>query len=214
LRTVDKVRHIHHSIEEWDWLNPERKAYSDKAYISYPTSLRMWSEDMFQAHFCGCLCNVPATLQLAQGELRNNLRLKTISVQPNFWFRAQTPVGDCIRDNCYEVYMWNHIAYFRARVAAAIYDIGNSPYELLDWGWNKIRLKWYNGFTPGGIPCLVLELYSWHYNDWYLVHTFYHEDNLWKDSAINRVGFASTLFYPEEDYEMWWDDTEIWKITP
>ncbi|GAH92036.1 unnamed protein product [marine sediment metagenome] len=201
-----KLLAAHHTVADWDFQQGSQYRSLDATYfISEPTSLKLgpppvnWPDTV--------LCRIPATQLLPQGEVRTWMRVHMVACYPAV-FRNQHALGGADDQNC----------YFLQQAAAAVYlyrMVGGfstlcdqtTGYFAIDT-WLHYRTVWYNGKTPGEVPALCVDYYREIAGEWIkLGNTMYDTVNMFKDSAINRVGFHAFL-YPNT--YSWFDDTEIW----
>ncbi|MBA7543757.1 hypothetical protein ES705_36097 [subsurface metagenome] len=202
----DKLPAEHHSIADWDFeRGAEYRSLADDFFISAPTSLKFSGAP---APFGGVvLCRIPATLVLPQGEIRNWKRATRISSSVAN-FRNQKPLGDADSQNCYYLATLETTIKLH-RFVAGVHTLLDSTLcpDVIDT-WIHYSIIWYNGFTPGSAAALCVDVYLEIAGEWVKQgDTMYDTDNLWKDSAINRVGFRPGVWAGTSE---WWDNTEIW----
>ena len=204
----DKIAAVHHSIEDWDFQQDATyRSLANDYYISEPTSLKFSSSPgLLHNTF---LCRIPATLNVAQGEVRTWLRRSHDIHGPSpAVFRNQAPLGTSDNSNCYHVWL------VAGRVEL-VRIISGFPSTIATWNWAPpantwahVRTFWYNGKTPAEEDALCVDFYVEDADEWVKIEdTKYDPVNKWKDSEINRCGL---YVLHRTGLESWFDDTEIW----
>lgn len=201
-----KIAVAHHSVADWDFqIDPEHRSLSASAYVSPPTSLLYLKSGGYVLG--SCLCRIPATLCLPQGEVRNWTRTGLTAKYPAL-FRSQAALGTADRQNCYFVAIDTDTAYLRRYVDDVLTERDDTPCWGVQNQWVHYRIFWYNGLTPGEAEALCVDVYLDVEGEWIKQGaTMYDTDNMWKDSAINRAGFFPIA---GGNLPMYWDNTEIW----
>ncbi|MBA7544146.1 hypothetical protein ES705_36494 [subsurface metagenome] len=201
-----KLKIEHHTLTDWDFEHGGLyRSLSTAFYISAPSSLKFGPSPAWWATYV--LCRIPATLCLPQGEIRAWHR----TIQPTIplaIFRNQAPLGTVNILNCYVVSISATALSLGRYVNGVGRAIDSTDGYWVGSTWIHFRVFWYNGKTPGEEEALCVDGYREIAGEWVKIgNTMYDPDNVFKDSEINRIGFASTLF---AGVEAWIDDTEIW----
>ncbi|MBA7527946.1 hypothetical protein ES705_20128 [subsurface metagenome] len=197
----------HHSVADWDFSSSITRTLDNAIYVSPPSSLRISGPALSMVER-SALCRIPETQVLPEGELRCWFRQPEVQFGQNFLFRNQAALGTANFDDCYMWSLrWNQAYFYRV--------LGGTGALLRQFAitrtantWAHWRTVWWNGINPGGQPSLAVDLYEEVTGNWVQRNaTFYHTDNEWKDSAVNRCGIGG---YERRDMTSHFDDTEIW----
>ncbi len=198
---------VHHSVSDWDYTPGAVYTLDTSQYVSSPRSLRIGGPGFLDDNTI-FLCRIAATRNLPQGRVSSWHR-DTVGVSSKSYpFRNQAALNSASQANMYQVVITHNSWQFTKRVGGALTIIAEQPLVTVPDTWYHDRVTWWNGVTALNVPALtcMLERYIpavWvQQGDW-----VYDENNLWKDSAINRCGVGS--WDDPTDYS-WIDDTEIW----
>lgn len=198
------------TLADWDFARADEwHSISSDEYVSSPTSLKLYRADMTAVEVV--LCRIPTTLCLPQGEVRTWQYSANPTCRPAV-FRNQAALGSSNHQNMYEILVWEGNARLSYYADYNPYTVQTQPCTVPVGQWNHWRVSWYNGFTPGEVASLCVDLYLEVAGEWQKQGaTFYHTPNRWKDSEINRCGFRQNR---SANVSYYFDDTEIWDLAP
>ncbi|MBA7696219.1 hypothetical protein ES703_104862 [subsurface metagenome] len=198
----------HHTIADWDFRHGALyRSLSATRYISEPTSLKFLNATGSYI-WDTVLCRLDSTLCLPQGEVRTWLYPSADWAHHPFSFRNQAALGSSNNSNHYFIELSFNVAYLICAVAGDWTIKGSVAVSYSLTEWNRWRIVWYNGETPGEVPALCVDLYKEVAGEWVKQgSTMYDTANRWKDSAVNRCGIEGDSVNNHPEY---WDDTEIW----
>lgn len=191
---------IPEATRDWDF-STTNWILDTSIYVSSPSSFKALEElDM--------LCKYTGTTNLPQGRLVT-WWMTNFTAGITFYFRCQTPVGSASVDETYWVFLDQINAIVDAgRTTEPRYAERKSS---LIGGWD-INKWWLNRVTWWSDPNigLIIRVERMMRDTWQKeCEDFIDENDVWKDSTINRVGFYLSASDVDGQYT-WIDDTEIW----
>jgi len=198
----------HHSANvDWDH-SSTAWTLDDAAYVSEPKSLK-WPVISIARRFS--LCKHAGTTVLPEGRIVSYIRTSSTASRNGFCFRHQSSVGSAADRNFYSIIYITPLSQIQFYV-----NVGGA-YTLLKTGaygggftlpintWRKVRVTWWES---GGV--LYVRVEWWTGTEWTNVcDEFFHADNRWFDSEINRCGLWMSKSGGGTHYN-WFDDTEVW----
>lgn len=204
---MKKIKTIHHTVADWDFETGTTKILDTAVYVSPPSSLKLGYGGA-PPIYCTILCRIAATLCIAQGEVRTWVKADNINNPQFIYFRNQAALGSANPTNTYR---------WRKQVAGVwLYRIINDDETLIDtfnlvgndtYGWNHIRIIYWNGKNLEGQDALCNEFYLELAGEWVKQgETLYDTANQWAASEVNRSGIGAQ----NNGWYQRFDDTEIW----
>ncbi|RLB79793.1 MAG: hypothetical protein DRH17_13140 [Deltaproteobacteria bacterium] len=196
-------------IADWDF-NVSAYYLDSEVYVSPPSSLRVAFKS---GEWSPILCKASETLNIPQGMIITYFRVATTDMQVGVSFRNQAQVGTANVGNTYLAWLYPYtkrIALFRFEGGAKKYEMLKTP--LLEiwkaYTWYLERFTWWSDVGGGGVFVRVERMVD---SEWQKeCEDLTDPADKWKDSEINRVGFAGS--YATGTNACWFDDTEIWSV--